>query len=366
LPTRNELNKNERKRDTMKVGTKLGTVVLGAALMMVSATSFAGNPDRAGSAGVGQLLINPWARSAGLSSSNMASVNGIEATFGNVAGLTFMRRTEIAFTNTNYLVGTGININAVGFGQRVGESGYLGLTVMSMSFGDIPITTEENPAGNIGSFSPSYANIGISYAKEFSNSIFGGLTLRVLSESISNVRSQGISFDAGIRYVTGENDNVRFGIALKNVGPAMRFKGDGLSVTATLPTTGTSLTVEQRAEKYELPSLVNIGFAYDFLLSETMKLTANGQFTSNSFTNDQFGAGLEFNMKNMFILRGGYTWETDITNDELSRTAFTGPGAGLTVQVPTGANETIIGIDYSYRLTNPFNGVHSIGVHIDL
>ena len=40
----------------------------------------AGNPDRAGSAGAGQLLINPWAASNGLAGANMASILGLEST----------------------------------------------------------------------------------------------------------------------------------------------------------------------------------------------------------------------------------------------------------------------------------------------
>jgi hypothetical protein len=36
-----------------------------------------------------------------------------------------------------------------------------------MNFGDIDVTTESNPEGNIGTFSPNFTNIGFSYAKEF-------------------------------------------------------------------------------------------------------------------------------------------------------------------------------------------------------
>ncbi|MGB1031300.1 MAG: PorV/PorQ family protein, partial [Flavobacteriales bacterium] len=229
-------------------------LVLLTCLMLGSFSVTAGNPDRAGSAGAGQLLINPWASSSGLANVSMASIKGIESTFLNVAGLASTRKTELIFTNTQYLVGTDIQLNSLGFSQRVGESSVIGLSVTSMSFGDIAITTPSLPDGGIGNFSPTYSNIGLSFAKEFSNSIYGGLTVRVLSESISNVRSQGIAFDAGIKYITGENDQLRFGISLKNVGPPMRFKGDGLSITAEIPTTGEQLTVEQRSEKYELPS----------------------------------------------------------------------------------------------------------------
>lgn len=340
-----------------------------AIVILSSATSQAGNPDRAGSAGAGHLLINPWARSSGLANSNMASIQGAEAMFMNVSGLAFVRKTELVFSNNQYLVGTGIRINSLGFAQKVGETGAFGISVTNMNFGDIEITENDLPEGGIGSFSPNYTNIGLSYAKGFSNSIYGGLTMRLISESIYNVRAQGVSFDAGIRYVTGEKDKVRFGITLRNVGPPMRYRGDGMSVTATIPTGGAtsqSLTLESRSEKYELPSLVNVGFAYDFIFNSKMKLTANGQFTSNSFTNDQIGFGGELNFRDRFIGRLGYQWEAGITSKEERTTVFTGPTAGLSVQLATGENGTVLGLDYSYRVTNPFNGVHSMGLHITL
>ena len=66
-------------------------------------------------------------------------------------------------------------------------------------------------------------NISISYAKAFSNSIYGGVSFKIISESISDISAEGVAIDAGIQYVTGKTDNIHFGIALKNVGPTMRF-----------------------------------------------------------------------------------------------------------------------------------------------
>jgi len=340
-------------------------ILIAITTLFMGSNSFAGNPDRSGAAGADYLLINPWARGAGLANSAMASITGIESAFSNIAGMAFTRKTQLMFTNTNYLAGSGIKLNAFGFAQKLGGSGYLGVSVMTMGFGDIPITTVDLPDGGVGTFRPNNSVFGIHYAKEFSNSIYGGITVKVLSESISNVSSQGVAFDAGIRYVTGENDNVRFGIALQNVGPPMRFKGDGLTVTGLVQ--GTSLTVEQRSEKYELPSLVNIGFAYDFIFSERSVLTGNFQFVSNSFTKDQFGFGAEYVWNKLFVLRGGYLWEESLMDKEQRSTFLTGPSAGFSVNIPAGQkNDTRIGLDYSYRATNPFAGIHSIGVHIDL
>jgi len=224
--------------------------------------------------------------------------------------------------------------------------------------------TEDLPEGGIGTFSPSFSNIGVSYAKAFSNSIYAGFTLRLISESISNVKATGVAFDAGIRYVTGEDDNMRFGISLRNVGPPMRYAGDGLTVTATPQGSANSLTTLQRSERYELPSLVNIGVAYDVLRSENMVLELNGMFTSNSFTKDQFGFGVETRIGDNLELRAGYLWEQGLFSDDNATTAYTGPAGGLTLQVPAGSNGSVIGLDYSYRTTNPFNGTHSVGLKI--
>ena len=74
---------------------KKHTTLLLAGILAVG-TALAGNPDRAGSAGASQLLINPWAASNGLAGINMASVRGLESTFNNVAGLAFVNRNELA------------------------------------------------------------------------------------------------------------------------------------------------------------------------------------------------------------------------------------------------------------------------------
>jgi hypothetical protein len=331
----------------------------------------AGNPDRAGQAGATELLINPWARSSGWAGANSGAIHGIEAQFYNVAGTAFTKGTEAVFSHTNYLQGSGITLNALGFAQKVGESGVLGLSLMSMAFGEVQVTTTEQPEGGLGSYNPQFINLGISYSKMFSNSIYGGLNFKIISESISNVGASGVAIDAGIQYVTGTNedrDNVKFGIALKNVGTPLKFGGDGLSTRVTAPnTTGVyQLTVENKASGFEIPSLLNIGAAYEFKFGVDHGLTAAFSFTSNSFTNDQFTGGLEYRFMNRFMLRTGYMYEKDINDDNLRTTVYTGLSAGVSIDLPLGKSGKAFGIDYSYRATNPWDGIHSFGIRFTL
>ncbi len=253
-----------------------------------------------------------------------------------------------------------------------------------MSLGNINITTYDYPDGGIGYFTPQLINIGGSYARHFSDYIFGGVNIKMVSEAISNVHAFGVAIDAGIQYVAGKDKNIHFGIALKNVGPAMNYSGDGLSFQTPAPSTSSNTsqfqeTANQRSQEFELPSLVNIGAAYDFYLAKDSgsksihRLTIAANFTSNSFTEDQEMLGLQYAFKNFFSVEAGYDYQNGIT-DNLSTnptlggrlTTFTGFCAGATLQCPFGKKHTIFGVSYSYRATNPFQGCNTIGIKLDL
>ena len=201
----------------------------------------------------------------------------------------------------------------------------------------------------------------------FSNSIYGGINIKIISQKISNLAASGFAIDAGIQYITGEKENIMFGISLKNVGPKLRFKGDGLSFRGTIAGAPNQLTVEQRSAEFELPTTLNIGAAYDFIISDQHKITLAGAFVSNSFGKDQFIIGLEYKMMDYLYLRGGYNIEKGTFKKAERTNALTGPEAGITVQYPVNKKKgSTIGIDYSYRASDPFQGTHSFGVRINL
>jgi hypothetical protein len=334
------------------------------ALVFPAGVVMAGNPDRAGQAGATELLINPWAQSTGWAGANSGSVHGLEAQFLNVAGTAYNPHNEFGFCHTMWMKGSGINLNAFGMTLKVGEAGVMGFSGMSVDFGDIAITTTDQPDGGLGTYTPQYINLALSYAKVFSNSIYGGMVLRIVNENISNVGAHGVAVDAGIQYVTGTNedrDNVKFGIALKNVGTTMKFGGDGLSTRANSATGTYEMTVEQRAEGFEIPSLVNIGFTYDLHPAKEHRVSLAANFTSNSFTNDQYMVGGEYSYKEMFMLRSGFTYEKDLFDDNLRMTVFSGYSGGFGIQLPLGSSGKKFGIDYSFRATNPWDGTHSFG-----
>lgn len=340
-----------------------------AIFSMVSMATFAGNEDRVGSAGAAHLLINPWARGSAIGDVGVANINGLEAQYSNIAGLAFTDKTQIKFNYTNWMGNAGIAMNSAGIAQRIGESNVIAISIQALNYGDVPITTVSNPEGNIGYFSPRANIFNVGFAKKFSSTIYGGINLKVVTESIHNLKSNGIALDAGIRYVTGERNQLKFGIALKNVGPVLRFKGDGLAQQAEYVSSGFIVSLEERSASYELPSLLSIGGSYDFLFDDKSKLCLALGFQANSFSKDQYKIGLDYGMiteKMAFNLRAGFVYENDIFNQENRSNALVGPAAGFSIDALVGKNKSALGIEYCSRFAGVFGIIHTIGATISL
>ena len=355
----------------MKNFYKYLIAIFSVSLMLLSSyDAMAGNKDRTGQAGASELLINPWAGSSGWGGVNIANVAGLEAMYNNVAGIAFTKQTELIFAYTDWLKGADIKLMNFGITQRVGESGVFGLSVMSMNFGEIDIRTIELPEGGIGQFSPRYMTISLAYGKAFSSAIYGGLNLKIVNESIADANAQGVAIDAGIQYVTGVKENIRFGISLRNIGPKMKYSGDGFSLSTFVPGNDNAFTTTQRGQAFEMPAQLNIGASYDFLFEQKTRFTLAGCFVSNSFKKDQFIFGGEFSFRDYVLLRAGYTYEEGINKpvtDPEKSNVNSGFSTGFTVQVPLSKGKgSVFAVDYSFRPTDHFQNIHSISARFTL
>jgi len=353
--------------------------------MCIGLSVMAGNKDRTGQGGAGELLLNPWGRTGGLFGLNCAWVSGAEALKCNTAGLAKTKNTEIAFAHTRYLAGTGMSISNLSFANNLGDVGVLGVNIMSFGYGDIPITTATSPEGGIGNYKPSFLNFSFGLGRAFSKTMSAGLGITYVNEAISNIKASAVGFDGGVQYTNGKNDEFHMGITLRNVGTNLRFAGDGFSFNGSTPDFANELTVESRSEKFSLPSQLSIGVSYDFYLDKAKssatdstskkgnvkpqhRLSPMFSFISNAFSADWVGVGAEYAFKEKFMLRAAYRYEPNIGSKESSTTFFTGVSAGVTfnTKFSNGDNAPGLAIDYSYKPTRISNGVHTLGIRLAL
>jgi hypothetical protein len=361
------------------------TIITLIFLVCASITVLAGNKDRTGQSGAGELLINPWARSSGLFGLNGANVKGLEAMKVNIAGLSGLVGTEIGVAHTRYLAGTGMSVSNAGVALQMGEKGVVGVNIMTFGFGEIPVTTVNSPEGGLGTYKPSFFNASLGFARKFSQSMSAGINVTFVNETVQNINASALGLDAGIQYATGEKDNFKIGITIRNVGTNLRFSGDGFSFDGNSPEGSKAITVQQRSDKYQLPSQLNIATSYDFYLDKNEKeldengspkdavynpkhrLTPSVSFISNSFTKDWIGVAAEYAYKEQFMARLAYRYEADIFSNTETTTFYTGLAAGVGFQTELGEGSgTKIAIDYAFRSTIISNGVHSLGLRFYL
>lgn len=317
-----------------------------------------------GTVGATQLMINPWSHSSALWGSDMAYASGLEAVYMNPAGVAAKDRGELIFNRTNWLQGSQIYLNSFGLSQPISQKASLALAVVAFDIGEIEITTVNNPEGGIGTYKPQFMNIGLTYSRAFDNGIYGGLTAKVISESIHNIRGLGVALDGAVQYISGEKDQISIGVALKNVGPNYSYSGDGLKWEFQFPN-GNSQKGQVSAESIQLPTLLNLGAGYRFDFGTAHALQTGFTYSARPSLNDQTRIGVDYGYRKYFNLRLGLIHERGIFTQERV-TVFTGPAAGFSLQIPYGKNGTEFGFDYAYRDTNPFGGVHTFGARIIL
>lgn len=363
---------------------KIFLVALSGVLPLFQA--LAGNDTKRGQGGAVELLINPWARSAGMAGANSGIIRGVESMGLNVAGLAAVRKTEFNFCSALYLVGSDVRINSLGFGTRVGD-GAMGLTLSSFNLGTFYETTVENPDGTGITFSPQIFNFGASYAKNFSKRISAGLLVRGVSQSAYSASVFGLAFDAGIQYQTGKRKEFKFGVSIQNLGPKINFGGDAFTSRGTMQGTSYSQTAGLLTAAFEQPSMLNLGVGYDFYVeSEVMKLkmTPCFNFRSNSFTSDQYQLGFQAGWDERFMLRAGYDYQDGVFTEANATNANLGPSFGASVQLPFSRSKSgdltpnnddlnegavkskVFGLDYSYTTTRYFGGTHRFSLILSL
>jgi hypothetical protein len=323
---------------------KIKILLLILTLLIAVSNVFASGGNRTGTAGAQELVIPVGPRGIAMGTGNVANCYGIEALYWNPAGAaTLEHSVDILFSHMTYIADIGVEYGAVA--TNVEGFGVLSFSLKSLSVGNIPITTTDNPDGTGATFSPQFIVAGLSYSKALTDRIAIGATVNYISETMDKVSASGVSFNAGVLYKDlGDIPGLNFGVVLSNLGPQMKYSGAGLlqlSAVAGLNRPPTYNVVN--AQAFDLPSSFQIGFAYKPVIDELNSVQVSGTFQNNNFAGDEYKVGAEYGYNNLIFLRGGYS----LSPKSQSADYIYGLTAGI------GLNYTLQGIalriDYAYQ-----------------
>ena len=137
------------------------TLLLGFVVDIVEA----GSKKRRGTAGAQELLIPTGSRGTAMAGAYVAGISGLEAVEWNMAGLAGMNKSGQALSSySNWIADIGVNSAAIAY--KFGGNNVFGVSLKSLDFGDIPVTTAVLPDGYRRDVFSKLFNIWISVFEE--------------------------------------------------------------------------------------------------------------------------------------------------------------------------------------------------------
>jgi hypothetical protein len=209
----------------------------------------------------------------GLSTGSVSAYNtDLNQVASNPAFMDSTLDQSIALSYLNYL--SDINQVSVAYGQFIDSVGFVSGYLRYLDYGTFQEIDEFGQ--EIGEFSSSDYELGLTLAKNYSDRITYGVTVKQLFSNLYKQFAYGIAADVGGYYSTPKG--LSFGVTLDNIGMRM-VDYSGASFTWMRPSV--NLGISKKFSKAPL----QIGIQYNNL--ETWDLAANDIDQANNLTVDQ-------------------------------------------------------------------------------
>jgi len=316
------------------------------------------------------LAIPVGARANGLAGAATTITEGGHALYWNPAGIASLESFDFAFSYAeifqNSDIGHYFAAATIPFG-----GGTLGLSVNTLTSGDIPRTTETTPSSEnvgIGSYYTwSSTAVGLTYARMITDRLSLGGTGKWVNEGIDGAEANWLAVDVGMKFETGLWGTT-LAAAASNIGGTARMSGALVeerrtAATETFPETQRTIDFELTTRDLRLPTNFSFGVQVDLLGAPEAVLAPNPRHNlvalldiADATDSDvQAKLALEYNFNGLLWLRGGKRW----FNEERSEREFTdGVSFGLGLRVPVLGK----GLSFDYAYTKLIEGLERMQV----
>lgn len=309
-----------------------------------------GAEARLGRAGAVFLGQAGGARPLSLGGAYTAFAEGVDAVYFNPAGLANLRRIGVAFTHAELFAGMrGENFGAV----LPVANGAIGFSMIGRLSGKIERTTPDEQMGTGEYYMANDLALGLSYARMMTDKFYAGFTVKLISQHIAEVSTQGVAVDLGATYNTGLR-NLRFGFVIQHFGPDLMYAGPPLRDTVAIDTLQREdVPVDRLSEPYPLPMTFQGGMSMDLLRGEGWRFTVTADWLHPADQPATYAVGGEYSLNETIFLRFGHSPKNDH--------ALT---AGGGVRFVLGDRATTV--DYSFQEHKYLSPIHRVSVGISL
>jgi len=225
----------------------------------------------------------------------------------NVGAMSRMEKNLAYFSYLNWFADISIQYASVIY--QLPMVGSIGVGVTYVDYGEMDVTTIEDPYGTGEVFSANDIALGVSFARNLTDRFSIGGTVKYVAQSIYNEKAEGFAIDLGTLYITRFND-MQLGISINNFGSKMQMHGRDLfafhDIDESIYGNNEKIITELRTDEWNMPLIFRIGAAMPAFESNnhTLWIAADGVYPSDNVK--MANLGVEYTLYNLFSLRAGW------------------------------------------------------------
>lgn len=297
---------------------------------------------KVGSTAAPFLSVGIGPRAVAMGGAFVATANDATSLYWNPSGASRIPGNEILFSHSRWFVD--INYNWVGAVVRAGSWGTIGLSITSLDYGDMEVTTMREQEGTGEHFSASDIALGLTYARNLTDRFSLGANVKYINQRIWNSSASALAVDVGTLFIS-DLYGLRIGAAISNFGTDMRLDGKDLFILHDIDGeqygNNDQILSKLNTDSYPLPLLFRVGVAKDYVIGDMHRVTLAADALHPSDNSEGVNAGLEYAFRDHVFFRGGMK-SMFMSNSEEGLTL----GMGLRHEFST---RFIVTIDYAYQ-----------------
>jgi len=305
----------------------------------------------------GFLKLETSTRAIGMGGSQVASGRGVSGIPYNPASIAFIEKSEVYFSQVNYLAG--ITHGVLTYGTRITPSDYIGFHLFYLDSGPMAVTTELFPDGTGENFRVLSMAMRTTYARRLTDRLKVGGSLNYIRDAIAETKMQTVSFDIGSNFETGIYGMI-LGMSITNFGPEVEYTGEDLTVQVA-DTIDVDGSLQRITDKFPLPLVFRLGVENElmgptstFIKNETHRLILSVDGIKPSDYTVYGSMGLEYGWQRLAFVRAGTHFGHDTAgfslgagiNLRLGKMALKVDYAFVDYGILTNTNQLAIGLDF--------------------
>lgn len=262
---------------------------------------------RVGTTAAQFLKLGVGARAIAMGGAFVAESSDLSALYWNPAGLARLSGSNVQLNTTDYLAD--ISYNTAAFGTRIGGAGSMGLSLLLLDSGNMPVRTEMEPEGTGEQFKVQDFALQVTYARNLTDLFSIGGSMKFIQERIWHSTASSVAFDIGTLFTTPFR-NLRLGASMSNLGPKMRMDGRDIlfSEDPSPNTDGTAeiVNAQYRTDAFSLPLIFRVGLAWYALDTGSHRVLVASDAAHPNDNAEYVNAGMEYAFRDLIAFRAGF------------------------------------------------------------